>query len=151
MSRARGVTLLDVLLAMTLVGAVATIAVPKYADLKRGAVASEILTDVETVRAATYSFYSDSGYFPVEVGDGNIPTNLTAYLPVNYSFRKRYGQLDYENWSLKYRSVRSKSPVVIGVTVTPVEAKVGMSAFAMYGDSPKFALGGKYTFILIGM
>lgn len=151
MTRRFGFTLQELLLALTIVGAMSAIAVPKFSDVRRRAQASEILVDVETVRSATYGFYSDSGYFPTEVGGGNIPDNMGTYLPKNFTFKKKDWQIDFENWTLKYTPVYSKSKTVIGVTITPVDAKVGTAAFTMYGDSPKFIVGPKVTFIVVGM
>lgn len=151
MTRRAGFTLGELLLAVTIIGTLSAIAVPKFADVRRRAQASTILVDIETVRSATYGFYSDSGYFPSEVGGGNIPTNLSNYLPKNFSFKKKDWQIDYENWTLKYTPVYSKSKTVIGVTITPTDPKVGTAAFTMYGDSPKFIVGQKVTFIVVGM
>ena len=146
-----GYTLAEVLLGLTIIGTLSAIAVPKFADVRRRAQASEMLVDVESVRSATYGFYSDSGYFPTEVGGGNIPANLATYLPRNFTFKKKDWQIDYENWTLKYTPVYSKSKTVIGVTITPVDSKVGTAAFTMYGNNPKFIVGPKVTFIVVGM
>lgn len=151
MTRRLGFTLQELLLGLVIVGTLSAIAVPKFADIRRRAQASEILVDVESVRSATYGFYSDSGYFPTEAGGGNIPANLPQYLPKNFVFKKQDWQIDYENWTLKYTPVYTKSKTVIGVTITPSDAKVGTAAFTMYGDSPKFIVGDKITFIVVGM
>lgn len=151
MRRARGFTVLELLFTVVVIGAATSVAIPASDELKRRALASEMLADVEAVRAGTYGFYSDSGYFPSEVGGGNVPANLGGYLPRNYSFKKKSWTIDFRQWTLKNTPRSNKSPVIIGVTVTPTDAKIAATAMAMYGDQPKFVVGNKYTFIIVGM
>lgn len=145
-----GYTLVEVLLTLTIIGTLSAVAMPKYEDMKRRAKASQVLSDVETVRNATYSFFSDSGYFPAQPGPGTVPTNLDKYLPRAFTFQKPDWQIDYESWTITASPTYVKNNVSVGVSVTPTDTKVGAAALSMYGSLPKFVVGAKYTFMIVG-
>lgn len=88
---------------VAILGSVAALAVPKYASLERERVATQILTDVETLRRAVYAFYSDSAYFPVSTAGEPAPDGLVQYLPASFRFARPYGTLEYRNWAMAPR------------------------------------------------
>ena len=147
----RGVTFPELLMIATMFGCVVALSGPKRADLKRRAVAAQVVADVDAVKKATVRFYADSGYFPRETPGGTIPQNLDRYLPQGFAFTKNGWTLDYDRWSRKSPSVHIKTPTQIGVSVTIVDAKVGVAAMAAYGNQSKFSFGNKYTFMIVGL
>lgn len=147
----RGFTLVELLMAMTIVGLLSAIAVPKFRHVKRRATATQILGDFDVVRVAALSFYVDSGYFPAEVGSGATPKNLKKYLPTNFKFKKAQWTLDYENWELKAQPRFTKTGVLVGVSITTRDAALGQTAMQLLGNAPTFTVGKKYTFLIAGM
>lgn len=148
--RRAGFTLVELLIAVTICGVLAGIAVPKYRDVKRKASATQIFGDFDVMRVAAMSFYADSGYFPPETGKGGMPPNLKNYLPNNFKMKKQQWTLDYENWSLKTQSKYTKTGVVIGLSVTTPDKALGQTAMKLIGNAPSFTMGSKYTFLISG-
>ncbi len=148
--RRAGLTLLEVALALTIVGTVAAVAVPKLEDMERRAVAVRILGDVEAVRLATYAFFSDSGYFPVQPEAGTIPVNLEPYLPSSFTFQRPEWTISWELWRLQQSPTFVKNNVSVGVSVVPADPRVGATAMMLYRTRPTFVMGQKYTFMIVG-
>ena len=148
--RRRGFTLSELALTVAIAGTVTAMAIPKTDDLKRRTTASRILEDVNIVKNATYRFFSDSGYFPKDAASGTVPENLNRYLPLNYSFTRKDWTIDFQTWSRKAPSVHMKTAVQIAVSITTRDARLGATAMHLYGNNPKFAVGSKYTFLIVG-
>ncbi len=147
--RRRGFTLIEMLMVVTIIGVLSSIAVPKFRTVKRRALATQIVGDVDVVRLATMSFFADSGYFPRETGAGNIPRGLRPYLPNRFRFSKPDWQLDYDNWTSKKMS--RKTGIVIGVSFTTRDRALGETAMSLFGNNPKFTVGRKYTVVISGL
>lgn len=147
----RGFTFTELVLTVAIIGTVMAISVPKAADVKRRAAAARVLSDVEAVKNGTYQFYSDSGYFPREAGAGVIPTNMRQYLPVTFSFTNKDWTIDYQHWTSTTPSKYVKTGIQIGVSITLTDPHVGAAAMEMYGNNPKFTVGSKYTFLIVGL
>lgn len=147
--RRRGFTLIEMLMVVTIIGVLSSIAVPKYRAVKRRALATQIVGDVDVVRLATMSFFVDSSYFPDEEDAGDVPPGLRPYLPNNFRFKKPEWTLDYENWTSSKRS--RKTGVVIGVSFTTRDRELGRTAISLFGNNPKFTIGSRYTVVISGL
>ena len=148
--RRRGFTFVELMIAMTVVGILAAIAVPKYIDLKRRANTTKVLGDFEAVRVAVMSFYADSSYFPMESAAGDIPPHLQKYLPIGFRFQNSQWSLDYENWDVGQQDFTNAN-ALIGVTVTTQDPELGEATSRIMGSVPQFSVGNKYTFMISGM
>lgn len=145
--RRLGFTLIEILMSLTIVALLASIAVPKFRDIRRRATATQILGDYDVLRHAVLSFYVDSSYFPAEAGKGTTPQNLTKYLPTGFSMKKPQWTLDYENWGAKAKMF--KTGVVIGVSfTTPGDPNLGRTAMKLFGNTPSYTIGSKYTLLI---
>jgi prepilin-type N-terminal cleavage/methylation domain-containing protein len=149
--RRPGFTLIELVSAMAIIGAVTAMAIPKLDDLERRTTASEILQDVDIVKNGTYRFYSDSGYFPRETASGTIPDNLSQYLPPRFSFSRKGRTIDFQNWNSRTPSIYVKTGIQIGVSITMTDPKLGATVMDMYGNNPKFMVGSRYTFLIVGL
>jgi type II secretory pathway pseudopilin PulG len=137
--------MVELLIVVTIVGILSSIAIPKFRAVKRRATATQIVGDFDVVRHAAMSFFVDSGYFPAEAGGGAVPQNLTAYLPTNFRFTKTDWMLDYENWPT------TTTVPIIGVSFTTRDRQLGATAMTLLGNSPSFTVGSKYTVVISGM
>ena len=149
--RRDGFTFVELMVAMTVVGILASVAVPKYIDLKRRANTTKIIGDFQTVRVAVMSFYADSSYYPAESGSGEIPAHLEKYLPIGFQFTRAQWTLDYENWDLESQPDFTSSTALIAVSVTTEDPALGETASRVMGSGPQFNMGNKYTFMITGM
>jgi type II secretory pathway pseudopilin PulG len=147
----RGFTFIELLTIVVIIGSVTAMAIPKSDDLERRATASKILGDVELIRKATFRFFSDSGYFPHEETSAVVPESMKRYLPRGFSFRKKGWTIDYDRWTTKLPSVHVRTGVKIGVSITIPDARLGTTAMNMYGNNPKFSVGSKYVFLIVGL
>jgi hypothetical protein len=149
MSR-RGFAWYELVFVLTAIGSAMALAGPVMETRGRQGIATQVLADVDSVRSAAFRFYSDSGYFPRQVGFGGIPEGLVPYLPAGFSFRRNYGTIDYRNWvlSTSYSTVAAKN--VIGVSLVAKDPKVGAAAMARYGERPKLTVGSTRVFLVFG-
>lgn len=144
----RGFTFVEILMVLTIVGLLSSIAVPKFRDVRRRATAAQILGDFDVMRHAAMSFYADSGHFPTEVTKGKVPAGMEKYLPDNFDMTKPQWTLDYENWALKTQTKYTKTGIVIGVSVTTPDSMLGRTAMKLIGNTPSYTVGKKYTFLV---
>ena len=150
--RSFGFTLVEVVWAMTIVALLTGLVLPKLNDLIRRAKAARIATDFDVVRFAVLQFYTDSASYPAEVGSGVVPKGLRSYLPANFKWVKPDYTLDYENWILPNGlPQRPGTHVLIGLSVKTSDQRLGQMAMRIMGNEPKFTVGQKYTFIIVGM
>jgi prepilin-type N-terminal cleavage/methylation domain-containing protein len=101
----RGFSLMELLITMAFIGLLARIAVPRYSEMKRRAVAASILGDVHTIRIA-------------DAGLGQLPPQLIDNLPTGFSFNRVDYDYDWEVWTSTNASGNSETLVGISVLVT---------------------------------
>ena len=150
-------TLVEALSVLILVAGIVALGIPKWIDLRRREDARRMLADMELVREAVYRFYSDSAVFPREAPEGQLSDELASYLPATFNRTRPYGTIEYRNWPLRPPPppAEGEEPTptasnVIGVAVTPRDARIAASASALAYELPQFILGGKYVFVLFG-
>lgn len=147
----RGFTFVELMIAMIIVGCLSAIAVPKYIDLKRRANTTKVIGDFQAVRVAVMSFYADSSYFPGESGPGEMPNNLTKYLPIGFTFQRPEWTLDYENWDLGEGMGFTNSSALIGVTIICQDPALGETTSRLLGNVPQVSFSPSVTFMVSGM
>ena len=146
----RGFAWYEMLMTLAVIGSITALSIPMYADYGRQGIATEVLADIDSVRGAVYNFYSDSGYFPAQLGFTTVPDGLAGYLPAGFSFRRKYGTLDYKNWLLSAPYGETVTSKVVGISVITSDPKIGAAAMARYGESPKFSVGSNRMFLIFG-
>jgi prepilin-type N-terminal cleavage/methylation domain-containing protein len=150
-SRRHGFTIIELIITMTIVAMLSSIAVPKFRDVRRRAMATQILGDFDVLRHAALSFYVDSGYFPEPVGPGVAPPGLVRYLPNQFNLTKPQWTMNYESWSAGEAEVFEATGTIVGITVTTEDENLGRTAMVLIGNAPAFAQSGNsYTFLISG-
>lgn len=151
MRRRNGFTVIELLMVVSIIGTLASVALPKFRDVQRRARATQLLADFDVFRHATLSFFADSGYFPPEAGSAALPRNLRRYLPDGFRMAKPHWTMDYENWELQKRARFTKTGIAVGISfTTTVDKQLGATAMRLAGNRPGFTVGKKYTFFISG-
>ena len=130
----RAFTIIELLTTMTVIGLLARLAVPRYSDMKRRAVAASIIGDVHAVRIAAFTEYTEHGTFPPDVAAGQLPPELIDNLPLGFSFNKTDYDYDWHVWTTTNSSGNLETLVGISVMVTDsrLAAQLVKSAGAGY-------------------
>lgn len=148
--RRPGFTVIELLMVVSVIGILASVALPKFRQVRRQATATQLLGDFDVMRHAVLSFYVDSGYFPPEAGSAAMPRNLRRYLPNGFSMAKPGWTMDYEHWSLANRPGFGSAAVAIGVSFITPDRNLGATAMQLAGNRPTFTVGRKHTFLISG-
>ena len=150
--RRAGYSYIELLLVMIFIGLLARLAVPRYGDMKRRAVATAIVADVYAIRLAAFTHYTEKQAWPSESGSGVVPTELVSYLPQNFTFVHPDYSYDYELWTLSGGTPENpQQEEIMGVAVTVSDTRLAQAVLqvAKKGYAP-IVSGNKITFLLTG-
>lgn len=118
----RAFSIIELLITMALIGLLTRIAVPRYSEMKRRAIAASILGDVHAIRIAAYTHYTEHGAFPPDAGVGQLPTQLVENLPTGFSFDRIDYDYDWHVWTAINGSGNSET--LIGITVVVTDSRL---------------------------
>lgn len=147
--RRGGFTLVELLMVMAIVGILAGLAVPNLQTMILRARAAEVAGDLEVVRIAALNYNAEYLSWPPEASDGDVPPELTEFLPDNFDFSADGYSLDFENWSLPGGLPgEPNTTTLIGVSVTTEEAELGNALIELLGAAIVFSVGNTHTIVI---
>jgi len=120
--RRRGFSIVELLMVMAIIGLLARIAVPRYGEMKRRAIASSIMGDVHAIRIAAFTYYTEHGAFPPDAGIAQLPPQLVDNLPLGFTFDKPDYDYDWHLWSQTNASGNTET--LIGITVLVTDSRL---------------------------
>lgn len=91
--RRSGITLIELLTVMTVIGILAGIALPHFRTSVARADAARVVSDVRAVRLAAAQYLSQTDVLPPSGDWGEVPAELLPYLPDGFTFG--YKGLEY--------------------------------------------------------
>jgi prepilin-type N-terminal cleavage/methylation domain-containing protein len=150
MSRRRhGFTIIELMMVMIVMGLLSGMAILKYIDLRHRARAAEVAADLQAVRLAAYGAWYEHNTWPTDAGPGQVPADLVAYLPTNFSFAKAEYTLDWENFVPPGGG--PSGGMQLGVVVTASTPRLRKTLEQTLGSRlPFVSAGNTLTFIIVG-
>ena len=144
-----GFSLIELLMAVSIIGIIAGLAIPNMRQMVFRARATEVAADLEVVRVATVNYNGNVFQWPPEAGPGAIPPQLEGYLPEGFSFQGNGYELDFENWPLPGGLPGDPSTrQLIGITVTAAEDQLSNAIAELLGGSIVFTVGNAHTVVI---
>jgi prepilin-type N-terminal cleavage/methylation domain-containing protein len=95
--RIKGFTLVEIMVAVTIIGLLAAIAIPSLRRVQLKARATALINDLRVYNQAFHSFAMTKSYYPDDASKGIIPDGMQEYLGVKWTQATPIGGLyDYE-------------------------------------------------------
>jgi prepilin-type N-terminal cleavage/methylation domain-containing protein len=144
-----GFSLIELLMALTIVALLTSIAIPNLRSVTFRARAAEVAADLEVVRVAALNFNADRNAWPVEAPEGVLPTELASYVPAGYSFADGNGyQLDFENLSPVVIPGDPSTVRLVAVSVVVDNDELSAAVVNLLRGSILFSVGRKHTVLI---
>jgi prepilin-type N-terminal cleavage/methylation domain-containing protein len=145
-----GFTMVEVLTTLMVISVVVRLGIPNYHEVRLKAEAVKVLGDFNVVRQAANVYMTEHNDWPQDLGAGQVPPELTAYLPPGFSFGRGRYQLDWEHWVIP--SGLPGNPdlrAILGLSIVTEDRALGAALDGLLGSGrANFSLGPSYTFIL---
>lgn len=143
--RRGGFSLIELLMAVSIVGILAGLAIPNLRNMTWRARATEVAGDIEVVRVATLQYNADLSSWPAESALGDIPSGLENFLPEGFSFQGNGFELDYERLTPVVIPGNPTITQLIGVSVVIDADELSNGVIELLGGSILYSVGNKHT------
>ena len=145
-----GFTMVELLTTLMVISVVVRLGIPNYHEVRLKAEAVQVAGDFNVVRHAAFEYMTDHNGWPQDFGAGQVPPELTSYLPPGFSFQRNRYQLDWENWAIpsglpSHPELRA----ILGLSIVTEDRALGAALEGLLGSGrANFSLGPSYTFIV---
>lgn len=147
--RRGGFSLIEMLVAVSIVGILAGLAIPNLRNMTFRARATTVAADLEVLRVATLNYNGDQHRWPAEIGPGIVPPELNGFLPEGFSFDGTGYQLDYENLSFPGGLPGDPTTTqLIGAAVTAADDRLSNAIVELLGGSIVASIGNTHTVVI---
>lgn len=143
--RRGGFSLIELLMAVSIVGLLAGLAIPNLRSMTYRARAAEVAADLTTVRLHTIEYNGEQFLWPAEVGSGVVPPELDGVLPEGFSFQGNGYELDYERFDSIVIPGDPTTTRLIAIAVTADTDELSNAIVELLGGSLIFSVGRKHT------
>jgi prepilin-type N-terminal cleavage/methylation domain-containing protein len=120
--RVAGFTLLEILVAITIIGFLAAMAIPAFRVMRERAQAARIAGDLRAFRTVFTTYALENGSWPPSAGAGEIPDGLRTALPIHWTQESPMGG----NWQWESDPTAGTGTIVLsgGQTTRSVYLKI---------------------------
>ena len=147
--RRAGFSLIELLMAVSIVGILAGLAIPNMRNMTFRARATNVAADLEVLRVAALTYNGDQHRWPAERPTGEVPPELNGFLPEGFSFDGSGYQLDYENLSFPTGLPGDPNTTqLIGAAVTAVDERLSNAIVELLGGSIIASIGNTHTVVI---
>lgn len=147
-SRRGGFSLIEMLVAVSIVGILAGLAIPNMRNVTFRARATAVIGDLNVVRQATLDYNADQNGWPAEVASGVVPPELNGFLPDGFSFDGDGYQLDFENVSLPLGLPGNPNVTrMVGASVTATDDALSNAIVEVLGGAIVASSGNTHTVV----
>jgi len=147
----KGMTLIEILIVVAILGILANIAAPIIRRAILRAQAAKIIADFTAVRKAAIEHYRDHGAFPRDRYPGASPRELAPYLKDAVQWRAGSGEWQYD-WDMWIRNdgrpQHPRSAVLVGFSVTTRNRDLIRQIEKQYDGPFWWTLNNNYTFVI---
>jgi prepilin-type N-terminal cleavage/methylation domain-containing protein len=150
-SRRGGFSLIELLMAVSIVGILAGLAIPNLRSMTFRARATEVAGDLEVVRVAALNYNGDEHRWPADAAQGVVPPEFVSgdHLPSGFVFQGNGFELKYENFSLPGGLPGDPTTTqLIAVSVTVETEELSNAVVELLGGSLVFSVGFKHTVVI---
>lgn len=145
----RGMTLIELLVTLTIMGILANLAFPALSALRVRAEAARIIGDVAAIRIAAFDHYATHGTYPASGQWGSAPGSLAGSLPPGLAFRSRHAEYRWERWSLPHGAPGDPSQTTLpGLTMRSARPDLVAAVRGLYRGKVSFGSSTEITFVL---
>jgi len=146
-ARRGGFSLVELLMAVSIVGILAGLAIPNIRTVQYRARAAEVAGDIEVVKVATVSYNGDMHAWPADAAQGVVPPELSGFLPDGFSFQGNGYELKFDNFSGSVPFDPSTTQI-IAVTVTSDSGELHNAVYELLGGAIIGSIGLSHTFLI---
>ena len=117
-------SLIELMVAMTIMSLLFLLAVPTYQKLQRKAKVAALANDFRVFAAAFQAHAHDSGVWPAEIGPGEVPIGMTPEELKYDSWRRTTpmgGQFDWEHDQVHPGATRPDQKVTAAITISSTD------------------------------
>ena len=148
-TRRGGFSLIELLLAVSIVGILASIAIPNYRNATFRARAISVVADLDVLSLSTVQYNADQNAWPSDAVSGVVPPELSGFLPDGFSFQGNGYELDYENIALPFGLPGDPSATrLIGANVTAADDRLSNAIVELLGGTIVFTVGNTHTVVI---
>ncbi len=145
----RGFTIIEMLVVFLLVGILSSIAILRYIDFKRSALAAKVASEMNAIKIAAYTYWSESAEWPAETGSGVGPPELANILSQGFPWTQPEYELDWQNFTLPGGGGGGGGGYLLGITVTADDPQLITKLRQLLGTNPFFAVGNTLTYVIV--
>lgn len=145
----RGMTLIELLVTLTILGILANLTLPALTGLRRRAEAARIIADLHAIRIAGLDHFVGTGDYPPTGQFGVVPPTLVPSLPGGFDFQFDQVSYRWERWDVPNGLPFDPSQtVLLGVTVRSPDPQLLSALRSLYRGRASFGTSSEVTFLL---
>lgn len=144
-----GFSLVEMLVAVSIVGILAAIAIPNMRNMTFRARATTVAADLAVLRQATLDYNADLHGWPADAAAGVVPPELVGYLPNGFSLNGDGYQLDFENLVFPLGLPGDPTTtLLIGTAVTSADPRLHNAVAELLGGNIVASAGSTHTVVI---